>query len=129
MQALVFGSMYGAVAGQLLLFPVVQSALHPSPSILLPSSHCSVPTRMPSPQTELQVLDKSTKPRLQLVQVALETGQEAQLATIQGTTSQRKVVVFTIYPGTHSVQAEPVGEQVLQLLMTLEHKGQEVPER
>jgi hypothetical protein len=34
------GSMYGLVAGQLLLFPIVQSALQPSPSALFPSSHC-----------------------------------------------------------------------------------------
>ena len=44
------GSMYGLVAGQLLLLPIVQSALQPSPSALLPSSHCSIPTFMPSRQ-------------------------------------------------------------------------------
>ena len=49
------GSMYGLVAGQLLLLPIVQSALQPSPSALLPSSHCSVPTSIPSPQISLHV--------------------------------------------------------------------------
>jgi hypothetical protein len=39
-QIFVFGSLKGEMAAQLLLLPIVQSALHPSPSALLPSSHC-----------------------------------------------------------------------------------------
>ena len=63
----VLGLMYGVVAGQLLLFPIVQSALQPSPSMVLLSSHCYVPTRIPSPQTDKQVKAvDNVKPVLQI---------------------------------------------------------------
>jgi hypothetical protein len=45
------------VAGQLLLLPIVQLALQPSPSILLPSSHCYDPRSIPSPQKITHVFD------------------------------------------------------------------------
>ena len=38
------GLIYGLIAGQLLLLPIVQSALQPSPSKLFPSSHYYEPT-------------------------------------------------------------------------------------
>lgn len=53
-QVLLGGLMYGVEAEQLLLFPIVQSALQPSPSRLLLSSHYYVPTLIPSPHTDVQ---------------------------------------------------------------------------
>lgn len=49
---MVKGSRKGELAEQPLLFPIVQSELHPSPSTLFPSSHYSDPTRIPSPHME-----------------------------------------------------------------------------
>jgi len=54
MHNVVNGSLKGDVAGQLLLLPFVQSALHPSPSTLLPSSHCSAPATIESLQVVVQ---------------------------------------------------------------------------
>jgi hypothetical protein len=53
----VIGSMKGTDLEQLLLFPIVQSELHPSPSILFPSSHSSVPTLIPSPHCVTQMVE------------------------------------------------------------------------
>jgi hypothetical protein len=53
--------MKGVEAEQLLLFPIEQSALQPSPSILFPSSHCSVPTLIPSPHTEVHTVESAFK--------------------------------------------------------------------
>lgn len=50
-QRLVMGFLRGVAAGQLLLFPKVQSTLHPSPSTVLLSSHCYETVLVPSPQT------------------------------------------------------------------------------
>jgi hypothetical protein len=53
----VIGSMKGADLEQLLLFPIVQSELHPSPSTLFPSSHSStVIALIPSPQCDKQIV-------------------------------------------------------------------------
>lgn len=48
------GSWKGVLAEQPLLFPNVQLELHPSPSIVFPSSHCYEPATILSPQTVIQ---------------------------------------------------------------------------
>lgn len=85
----------------MLLFPVVQSALQPSPSKVLPSSHCSVPAVTLSPQTVWQRLLFSWKPVAQASQTELESGQETQAVTVQETKSQVPVVAFTMRPIWH----------------------------
>jgi hypothetical protein len=79
-----------------LLFPVVQSLLQPSPSAVLPSSHCSVPAVMLSPHTVMQTELETTNPTLQAVQIAVETKHYIQFRSMQGTTSHAPLVVFRI---------------------------------
>jgi hypothetical protein len=61
----------GVKAEQLFLLPIVQSALHPSPSILFPSSHSSVPTVMLSPHFDWQNVKFSIRyhPSVQFTQI------------------------------------------------------------
>lgn len=68
-QTFVKGSLYGDKAGQLLLFPMVQFVLHPSPSVVLPSSHSSVPAVTLSPQTVMQDPPLRLYPNIQVTQV------------------------------------------------------------
>ena len=62
----------------MLLLPVVQSALHPSPSIVFASSHCYVPTVFASPQIEVHIPATNPKPCVQLTQTDRDTGQDKQ---------------------------------------------------
>ena len=87
---------------------MVQSALHPSPSIVFASSHCYVPALMPSPQTVLHTPKTRLYPIVQFWQLEVETGQDIQYGSIHGTTLQRLVVVLYIYPIAHELQVVPL---------------------
>jgi hypothetical protein len=87
---------------------MVQSALHPSPSLVFPSSHCYVPAFIVSPQTVLHTPKTRLYPIVQFWQLEVETGQDIQYGSIQGTTSQRLVVALYIYPIAHELQVVPV---------------------
>ena len=57
---------------------MVQSELHPSPSIVFPSSHCYVPTKIESPQIEVHTPLTKPNPGVQLTHTDRETGQDRQ---------------------------------------------------
>jgi len=88
------GSKYGVVAGQPLLFPIVQSALHPSPSKLLPSSHCYVPITIPSPQNGAHTPFIGVYPVLQLVQELIEIGHTKHKVSVHTAVSQPSVTAL-----------------------------------
>jgi hypothetical protein len=90
------------------LFPIVQSALHPSPSIVFASSHCYAPARISSPQTVLHTPVIRLYPIVQFKHVEVETGQDIQLGSTHGTISQRLVTELYIYPRAHTLQVVPV---------------------
>ena len=58
---------------------MVQSALHPSPSIVFPSSHCYyVPTKIESPQIAVHTPATKPNPCVQFTHTDRETGQDRQ---------------------------------------------------
>jgi hypothetical protein len=85
------GSIYGVVAEHPLLFPFVQSALHPSPSTLFASSHCSVPITIPSPQYGEHTPFTGVYPVSQLVQELTEIGQTKHKVSVHTAVSQLSV--------------------------------------
>lgn len=78
------GSIMGVDAGHVFVY-VVQFGVQPSPYNALPSSHCSVPATMPSPQTVTQVKSAATVyPDAQLSQTLRLVTQAIQLVSMQG---------------------------------------------
>ena len=102
------------------MFPIVQSALHPSPSIVFASSHCYAPARISSPQTVLHTPVIRLYPIVQFKHVEVETGQDIHLGSIHGTISQRLVVVLIKYPIAHELQLFPLISHSVQLAIEAE---------
>ncbi len=63
-----------------------------------------VPAFIVSPQTVLHTPKTRLYPIVQFWQLEVETGQDIQYGSIQGTTSQRLVVALYIYPIAHELQ-------------------------
>ncbi len=91
---------------------VVQTEEHPSPLIVLLSSHCSVPTTKPSPQIGLQKTSNISNPSWQVEQAI----------------DSFAVLLFTITQVSHPWTVEQVGEQVLLVEFQVERVSQVVQE-
>lgn len=92
-----------------LLLPVVQSELQPSPSTVLPSSHCSPATLILSPQIFLHVaLVNLRNPLAHVSHELSETGQSIQFASTQVWATHAVCPVLGLNPILQSLHVSAV---------------------